>query len=136
MARVVFLVLTALTEAGTGFLLILLPSVPLALLLGIPEAAPETLFVGRIAGAALLAIGIASWLARNDERSQAQIGLLIGILLYDSAAAGLLACAGLFLNLGGFALWPAVVLHSTLAVWCVLCLRGEPGIHDTFLSRG
>jgi hypothetical protein len=98
--------------------------VPLALLLGLSEAAPETLLVGRVAGAALLAIGVASWLARGDSAGPAQLGVLIGILIYDGAAAALLGHAGLVLGFAGIALWPAVVLHTALAGWCVLCLCG------------
>jgi hypothetical protein len=41
---------------------------------------------------------------------------------YDVAAAVILAYAGLSLSFVGVALWPAVVLHAALAVWCVLCL--------------
>ena len=42
------------------------------------------------------------------------------MLIYDVAAAALLAYAGLALSLVGIALWPAVVLHAALAVWCVV----------------
>jgi hypothetical protein len=119
---------TAVAEAGTGLCLLVLPDVPVALLLGLTQVAPETLLVGRVAGAALLGIGIASWLARNDRRTPAQRGLLAGILLYDVAAAGLLGFAGHTLNLVGPALWPAVVLHAALAAWCVVeCLPGREG---------
>ncbi len=116
---------TALLEVVTGLSLLILPAVPLVLLLGSGEAAPETLLVGRVAGAALLGIGVASWQARADRRTPAQLGLLTGILLYDVAAAVLLAYAGAALHLAGIALWPAVVLHSALAVWCVLAM--SPG---------
>src|SRR5262249_36575021 len=84
------------------------------------------LLIARVAGAALLAIGVACWLARGDERSPAQLGLLAGVLIYDVAAAVLLAYAGLVLSMVGIALWPAVVLHTALAVWCVLCLWVRP----------
>jgi len=115
-----FLIVTAFAEAGTGLCLLVLPAVPIALLLGLTQAAPETLLICRIAGAALLCIGIASCLARNDQRTPAQLGLLTGILLYDLAAAVLLGFAGVALNMVGLALWPAVVLHALLAAWCVV----------------
>jgi hypothetical protein len=120
------LIVTACVEAGTGLCLLVLPDVPIALLLGLTWAAPEALLVGRVAGAALLSIGIASWLARNDQRTAAQLGLLAGILCYDVVAAVLLGVAGLALNMAGLALWPAVGLHASLAAWCVVdCLSGR-----------
>ncbi len=126
MARKYLLIVTALGEAGTGLLLLFLPAVLLVLLLGVKQAAPEALVAARIAGAALLAIGIACWLARNDHGSPAQQGMLAGVLIYDVGAAGVLAYAGLILGMVGLALWPAVVLHVVLAVWCVVCLWVKP----------
>jgi hypothetical protein len=122
MHRTHLLIVTALGEVGTGLLVILLPSVAFALLLGTNQASPEATFFARIAGAALLAIGIACWLGRNDTPGPAQLGLIAGVLVYDAAAAVLLAYAGLYLSLAGIALWPAFVLHVVLAVWCVVCL--------------
>jgi hypothetical protein len=126
MHRAYLLILSAILEVGTGIALLVLPSVPLALLLGVSLPAPETLLAGRMAGAALLALGVAGWLARGDKQSPALHGLVIGFLIYDSAAAVLLGYAGLVLNLVGVALWPAVVLHTALAIWCVLVLWAKP----------
>ena len=122
MHRAYLLIVTAVAEAGTGLVLLVLPSLPLVLLLGVEQASLETIFVTRLAGAALLAIGVACWLARNDHGRTAQRGLLTGLLVYDVAAAALLAYAGLALSMVGLALWPAVVLHAALAIWCILCL--------------
>jgi hypothetical protein len=120
------LIVTGFLEVGTGLSLLLLPAVPLALLLGLSVSAPEALLIGRVAGAALLALGVASWLARYDQHGPTQTGLLTGILVYDVAAAVLLAYAGLVLSLVGVALWPAVVAHTALAVWCAACLWAKP----------
>ena len=122
MLRFYLLIITAVIETATGIALLALPSVPLALLLGLSEAAPETLLVGRVAGAALLAIGVSCWFGRGDAQGKGPAGLLIGVLIYDVAAAVILAYTGLFLNLAGIALWPAVVLHTALAGWCVVCV--------------
>jgi Kef-type K+ transport system membrane component KefB len=116
------LIATAIGEAGTGLALLFVPALVFALLLGVSSAGPEALFVGRIAGAALLAIGVACWFGRNDERSPAQVGLVRGVLIYDLLAAGLLAYAGLLLDMTGIALWPAVALHTALAAWCIISL--------------
>jgi hypothetical protein len=120
------LIVTAVFEAATGLVLLALPSFPFKLLLGVEQASPEALFVGRIGGAALLAIGVACWLGRSDAHSPAAFGLLIGVLIYDVAAAGLLAYAGVCLSFAGIALWPAVVAHAALACWCVACLWHKP----------
>jgi hypothetical protein len=126
MHRAHLLIVSAILEVGAGLALLVLPAVPLALLLGGNLPAPETLLAGRVAGAALLALGVAGWLARADGQGPALHGLLIGFLIYDGAAAALLGYAGLVLNLVGIMLWPAVVLHTALAIWCVLVLWAKP----------
>jgi hypothetical protein len=122
MHQAYLLMVTAIGEVGTGLLLLLLPSVLIALLLGVDQVSPEVNICARIAGAALLAIGVACWLGRSDKQSAAQHGLLVGVLIYDVAAAALLAYAGLGFSMVGLALWPAVVLHASLALWCILSL--------------
>jgi hypothetical protein len=120
------LLVTAVAEVVTGLALLGLPAIVLVALLGIQPASVETLFVSRIAGAALFAIGVASFLARGDATLPAQRGLLSGILLYDVLVALLLVYSGLVLRMTGLALWPAVVLHTLLGIWSVLTLQAEP----------
>ena len=121
--RKLFLLITAFVEAATGLCLLFLPVVLFTVLLGLDHATVDAIFVGRLAGAALLTIGIASWMARNDTRTPAQLGLLTGILIYNVAASMLLAFAGAVLKIIGVLLWPAVAVHAILAVWCFICLR-------------
>ena len=123
--RKLLLLTTAFVEAATGLCLLFLPAVLFAILFGLDPATADTIFVGRIAGAALLAVGIASWLARTATSTPAQRGLLIGLLVYNVAAAMLLAFAGAVLKMIGVLLWPAVALHAILAVWCFSCLRPD-----------
>jgi hypothetical protein len=121
-----FFVATAFVEVGAGVCFLFLPGVLFELLLGVSQAAPEAIILGRLAGAALLALGVASWLGRRAERGSARQGLLSGLLIYNGAAAALLVYAGLGLSMVGIALWPVVVLHTAMAGWCVLCFRIEP----------
>lgn len=114
---------TAAIEAGAGLSLLLSPAVPVSLLLGLPLDTPAGLAVGRVGGAALLCVGAACWLARNDEQSRAATGLIAAMLLYNTAAVAVLAHAGMSLGAFGVALWLAVLLHLALAVWCIACLR-------------
>ena len=116
------LIVTALVEAPTGLCLLFFPELLFALLFGSRQPAPETLWVGRVAGAALLAIGVASGLGRCDTRSRAHLGLLTGILIYNAVAAAVLAASASTWKPVGIALWPAVLLHTALGVWCLAAL--------------
>ena len=48
------------------------------------QSAPSAEFVARIAGAALLSLGVACWLARKDDRSPAATAIIAATLLYNS----------------------------------------------------
>jgi hypothetical protein len=122
MQRNSLLVVTAVSEGVTGLMLLFVPSVVIRLLLGATSNELDAILISRIAGAALIAIAIVCWLARSDDGRPTQVALLTGVLFYDLAAAALLAYGGLVLSLVGVALWPAVLAHAALAVWCVLCL--------------
>jgi len=123
--RKLLLLITALVETATGLCLLLFPAVLFAILLGAKRVTVDTMFVGRITGAALLAMGVASWMARVDTLTASQRGLLTSILVYDVAVSLLLAFAGAVLEMRGVLLWPAVALHAVLAAWCVSCLRSN-----------
>jgi hypothetical protein len=116
------LVLTALLELATGAALVATPAVPISLLLGTSLDAPGGSAVARVAGAALLSLGIACWLARHDGASRPGRALICAILFYDVAVATVLAHADLVTGLQGIALWPAVGTHTVLAIWCATSL--------------
>ena len=118
--------LTAIIEAATGLGLMAVPSMVVRLLLGSPLDTSATVALARVAGAALLALGVACWLARDDTQSRAARGLVAAMLLYNISVVAVLAFAGLGLGLHGIALWPAVILHAVMAVWCIACLRLRP----------
>jgi len=120
--RTYLLIFTACAETATGLSLLAIPAIPLRLLIGVDQASPETVFVARVAGSALLAIGVGCWLGRSDQLGPAQRGLIAAVLVYSAIVAGLLVYAGLYLNLIGIALWPAVAVHTVLCVGCVFSL--------------
>ena len=122
-----FLTLTAIIEAATGLALIAVPTIVVRLLLG-AEISGASIPLGRVAGAALLALGVACWLARDDTQSRAGRGLVVAMLIYNIPATAVLAFAGIGLGLHGVALWPAVVLHAAMAIWCIVCLRRSPSM--------
>jgi len=118
--------LTGIIETATGLGLVAVPSVVVRLLLGSPLGTSAAVMLARVAGAALLALGVACWLARNDTQSRSARGLVVAMLIYNIVATAVLAFAGIGLQLHGVVLWPAVVLHAAMGVWCVACLRRGP----------
>jgi hypothetical protein len=119
------LIVTAVLEAGIGLGLLAVPSVVAQVLLGAPLEAPAALTVARVAGAALLALGVACWLAASDAQSCAARGVVSAVVLYNLGAAIILGAAGIQLERAGIALWPAVILHAVMTVWCVSGLLGK-----------
>jgi hypothetical protein len=117
---------TAAIELGAGMALLLLPSLTAVLLIGSPLESSATLTVARIAGAALLTLGVACWLARDDTLSGAARGLVTAMIVYNFGVAIILGALGLGPQPVGIALWPAVLLHAAMTGWCVASrLRGE-----------
>ena len=113
------LTLTAIIEAATGAGLLAAPAVLAQLLLGGTLDTPAALTVARVAGAALLALGVACWLAASDARSCAARGVVSAMVIYNLGAMLVLGAAGLRPQPVGIGLWPAVILHAVMTVWCV-----------------
>jgi hypothetical protein len=116
------LIVTALIEVGTGVALLVVPSLTAEFLLGEGLSSSQALVVARVAGVALLSVGVACWLGRNGER-RAHSGLVAGMLIYNLGVPILLLHGWMASALEGPGLWPASGLHTALAVWCVVCLR-------------
>jgi len=99
------LVLAAVSEAATGLALLIVPSLVGRLLLG-TGLTGVSIPVARVAGIALIALGIACL-----------PGLaLVGMLTYSALATIYLAYIGVCGEWVGPLLWPAVVLHAVLTL--------------------
>jgi hypothetical protein len=116
------LILTAVLEAGTGFALLAVPSMVASLLFATSLDSPAGLAVARVAGVPLLALGVACWLARHDGQSRAAKGLVGAMVLYNAAIAAVLVYAFIGGELSGIGLWPVVVVHALMTIWCVMLL--------------
>ncbi len=117
------LIVKAAVETLAGLALVAFPSMAVSFLTGQGLAEPGGKVLGRIAGVALLALGISCWLTYQESQSRAAVGLIWALLFYDGSVVGILLVAYLGVGLFGIALWPAVLLHSGLGMWSVLCLR-------------
>ena len=83
--------------------MLIVPSLVGQLLLG-AELTGITIPVARVAGIALIALGVACWPGTP----------LAGMLTYSAAVTLYLAYVGFAGGLTGILLWPAVVLHAIL----------------------
>jgi hypothetical protein len=117
------LTITAAIEAGTGLGLLIVPAVVVWLLLAAPLETVAATTLGRVGGAGLLTLGVACWIARRDTQSRAGRGLVAAMVLYNVGAVLILALAGIASQPVGVFLWPAVLLHIAMTVWCVVELR-------------
>ena len=126
---------TAVIEIGAGLCLLILPALSLSLLLGLEKPASEVQFVGRVAGSALLALGVASWIMRGEQAGSGPYGFVIGMSVYNTAAAVLFAYAGIGLKMTGPLLWPVVALHAGMANWCLSTWHAEPARSPVSMDR-
>jgi hypothetical protein len=99
------LIFAAVGEAATGLALLIVPSLVGQLLLG-EELTGVAIPVARVAGLALIALGMACWPGPP----------LVGMLTYSTLVTLYLAYLGLAGGLTGVFLWPAVALHAVLSV--------------------
>ena len=114
------LTVTAVIEAGTGLALVVAPTLVVKLLLG-ADIFGAAIPLGRVTGFALVALSIACWTSRAAENLSAR-GLVAAILLYNFGVVVVLGISGIGSQMAGVALWPAVVVHAAMAVWCVALL--------------
>lgn len=105
-------------EAATGMTLLIAPAVLVGLLLGVVPGDAAGLVVSQVAGAALLARGVACWLARGGGTK----GVMTAALIYNVAVALVLLGGWYGQSLSGIAFWPAITVHITLAIWCLFSL--------------
>ncbi len=108
------LTIAAVLECLAGVALILLPGLTIPLLLG-AQPHSDGLMIGRIAGVALLSLGIACWWARRDAGGAARTGTLNAITLYNTGAGLLLVVFAATGRPGGWVAGIAGVLHLGLA---------------------
>ncbi|MBY4589279.1 hypothetical protein RJJ37_30330 [Rhizobium redzepovicii] len=121
--RRMLLTLFAIAEGATGLGLVVAPSILFVLLFETKQVASEAPLVGRICGAALLALAAASWGAGGAEDRQGRLGLLVGVTLYNFLTMAVLTYSALVLQMVGILLWPAILYHAATSLWGLLAIR-------------
>lgn len=106
------LMLSAIVEIVTGIALIGIPMSVVELLLGV--WAPWTsIWIGRIAGVALLSLGVACW---PGSENNPQPAAWRGMLVYNALVAACLVYLATVGKIGGVLIWPAAVGHGVIAL--------------------
>ena len=99
------LIFSAVAEAATGLALLIAPTLVGQLLLG-EQLTGVAIPVARVAGVALVALGIACWPGPP----------LAGMLIYSVWVTLYFGYLGFAAGLAGVLVWPAVVLHLLLSI--------------------
>jgi len=102
----------AAVEAVTGLLLLVLPHVMAKLLFAV-DVTGVAIVIGRVAGIALLSLGVGCWFGREEATGG---WALLAMLLYNVLVTLYLAMVGLGTEFIGVLLWPAVVVHAVLTM--------------------
>lgn len=108
------LTVAAVAEVLTGAALLIVPSLVGQLLLG-ADLTGVAIPIARVAGIALIGLGIACWPGPP----------ILGILVYGVGVAIYLGWLGLRGEASGILLWPAVVIHMILTVLMLRALITE-----------
>ncbi len=103
------LALAAAAEAGMGLLLLGWPPIVVRLLFS-AEISGAGVIMSRIAGIALISLGVSCWPGNSALQP------LNGMLTYGTLAMLYLTYIGIRGGTVGLLLWPAVVLHAILVV--------------------
>ena len=111
------LALAAVSEAATGLVLLVYPSIVVRLLFG-SEITGAGIVMSRLAGISLIAFGIACWPGNMAHRA------LYGMVTFSTVAMLYLAYVGL-IGVVGILLWPAVAVHGGLSILLVRAWRKE-----------
>jgi hypothetical protein len=110
------LVLAAVGEATTGLALLIVPSLVGRLLLG-EDLTGVAIPIARVAGIALIALGVACWPGSDADNSPSRA--LRAMLCYSLFTTLYLAYLGIGGERVGSLLWSAVAIHAILTTLLV-----------------
>jgi hypothetical protein len=122
MAMSTLLGLAAILEAATGLALMIHPALVAQLVFG-AGVSGAGMALGRVAGVALLTLGVACWPGRKAGNRDAPA--LRAMLTYSLLVTLYLAYLGGVVHLAGMLLWPAVAAHVVFTILLVAAWRKD-----------
>ena len=114
------LALSSLAEIVTGVALVISPAFVVTSLIA-PVTSALIIPIARVAGIALIALGVACWAGWNRVAD----GAFRALLTYNLLVACYLAYLGTAGHLGGVLLWPAMILHTGVTVLLLFFRKAE-----------
>jgi hypothetical protein len=118
-----FLTLSGTLEFITGIVVLAAPALFARILFGSVPDVPSGLACARIAGTALLSLGVACWLGSRGIQDRAVAAIIAAMLTYNVSIAVLLLWLRFSAGVTGIGLLPASALHIALAFWSSICFR-------------
>ena len=119
------LALAAAIEAATGLALVINPPLLSYLLLG-EGISGAGLALSRVAGFALVSLGLACW--PGFDSAGANTPALRAMITYNLLATLYLVYLGIGGGLVGSLLWPAVMIHAVLTILLARAWRAAVGV--------
>jgi hypothetical protein len=117
------LALAAAGEAGLGLVLVVYPPIVVRLLLD-ADITGAGIVVSRVAGIALIALGVACW--PGSDASSSLFRAIRAMLCYSLLVTVYLSYIGISGRLVGILLWPATVFHAILTFLLIRAwLKGQ-----------
>jgi hypothetical protein len=116
------LILAAIGEGVTGLVLVVYPPIVTRLLFG-ADVTDAGIVMSRIAGMALIGLGVACWTGRNA--SPINTTAVRAILTYSLLVAIYLVYLGVVGRMAGVLLWPAVAAHLSFLILVVAAWRHD-----------
>jgi hypothetical protein len=99
---------SAAIEAITGLVAILFPQVLIRLLFDADAAGVESV-IARVAGIALVSLGLGCWMGRQEASGG---WALAAMLIYNALVAIYFTVVGFGTEFAGILLWPAAAVHA------------------------
>jgi hypothetical protein len=112
---------SAIAEAATGIVLAVAPALVTSLLFGVDASLHWTPFA-RVAGVALLALGLACWPGADTVRERTPAAR--AMLAYNPLIAAYLIYLAT-VGVAGILLWPAVAAHAIVTLLLFAAWRNE-----------
>jgi hypothetical protein len=109
----------AFINVMAGIAFIVFPVFLSWLVLGVSLSEPAAVVVSRIAGVAVLSLGIVCWMVASEGRSKPGKSLVTGLAIYNTLVMMVMVYSITIQDFTSSGLWVVILLHAILAGWCI-----------------